>query len=413
MFGGVNGSVDFGVKTHQLVVGSAATTVSTYGQPITTDATARAVYQRIAKDSIVRIALQWNGGRPISSATGGARDVTADAWIAAIEQMGAKVMIVVGGSKGNNFTVADAVNLVRRYHPYAVVVGNEAGGDGMSIEDYTSNLFIPTATAIRAADPNVLIAGPGWAWYDGTALRYFISHVGSLLDILDYHDYGTGTNSPDDASLMAITSRYEADVNQAKAWLAAANLPNVQVQVGEFNLAWQFTDGRSDYLGGDGRFYSAFNTAWSASVIGHALSAGARVIAYSQQNGPLGLMIEPGNNDAGQLDGTPMPIYHAIAAFQGGGLHAGMGDSLVGTTLVGTNLECYAGITGTIVLINKTNTPQTVHLAIKGARDGVKTVWSTQPTRPMAYPQVGQSTQVGGQMNFTLAGYQVLTIAAK
>jgi hypothetical protein len=48
-------------------------------------------------------------------------------------------------------------------------------------------------------------------------------------------------------------------------------LANRQVSIGEYNWAWQYMDG---VAGGDQRFFQPTITVWSASLIGHALSAG-------------------------------------------------------------------------------------------------------------------------------------------
>jgi len=252
--------------------------------------------------------------------------------------------------------------------------------------------------------------GPAWSWYSSNDLQYFINQTKGFVDILDYHHYGTGTDAPDDAILMAQTPNWENEINQVRGWLNAAGMSQVQIQVGELNLAWRFADGRTDYLGGDGRFYSSFNVAWSASVIGHILTAGGRGIVYAQQNGPLGIMVEPGNKDAGQPDGTPMPIYHGIGAFQGEGLHSGFGNAMMAASSTNPAIEIYAGSSGNIVLVNKTAANATAVVDINGTTDGPKPVWVTQTTNAFANP-VLTSTQVsGGQATLVLQPYQVATV---
>jgi hypothetical protein len=408
-----NATADLTTKVVDLPSGAESTTISTYGSPVTTDAVARALYGRIVAGQIVRIPLQWNGGTPVSSAGGASHAILGDDWVKAITSMGGRVMIVLGGTTDNNFSASDAAAMVMRYHPYAIVLGNEPGNSGIDVATYTNNIYLPAARAVRAADANVLIAGPAWAWYDSSSLQFFIGHVGGLLDILDYHHYGTGTNAPGDATLMSQTPNWEGEVTQIHGWLAAAGMGRVQVQVGEYNLAWQFTDGRTDYLGGDGRFYNAFNTAWSASVIGHILRAGGRSIAYSQQNGPLGVMVEPGNKDAGHPDGTPMPIYHGIGAFQGEGLHTGFGDALMASSSTNSSLEVYAGSSGNIVLVNKSAASTTAVLDVRGSSDGTKTVWVTQTANPFAAPVQTTTQLIGGRATLVLQPYQVATLVTR
>ena len=89
----------------------------------------------------------------------------------AIKQMGAQLQIVLGGSNDNNFSASDAANLVKKYHPDSVVMGNEFDNGGMSLDSYINNVFKPAAQAVRQADPNVKIAGAAWASYKSNEIR--------------------------------------------------------------------------------------------------------------------------------------------------------------------------------------------------------------------------------------------------
>jgi hypothetical protein len=410
--GGVpNATADFTRTVADLPLGAISTTVSTYGSAITTDTLARNVYSGITNGEIIRIPLQWNNGNPISSAGGGPTNISGDAWVSAIKSIGAKLMIVIGGTNDNNFSPSDAANLVARYNPYAVVIGNEAGNSGTSIQSYTANEFLPAAKAIRAVNPNTLIAGPGWAWFDTSSLRYFVSQVKGYLDILDWHDYGCGNPpAPSDSALMTQSHEYQPDVAQARSWLNAAGMTNTQIEIGEYNLAWQFDDGATSLQGGDGRFYTDFNTAWSASVIGHALESGGRTLAYSEQNGPLGIMVEPGKFDDGQPDSTPMPIYHAIGAFQGEGLHRDFGNAIMASSSTNPLIDIFAGSSGNVVAVNEGTGTADVELQITGATDGTKTLWATNTGNPFAPPSSTTIQVVNGRASFNLQGYQVATL---
>ena len=104
---------------------------------------------------------------------------------------------------------------------------------------------------------------------------------------------------------MGYTPTYESQVKTVRGMLSNAGQNNVRIQIGELNLAWQYNDGYKG--GGETRFFTAYNTAWIASSIGHILIAGGRELVYSNQNGPLGFFVEPGNQDQGKPSGTPTP----------------------------------------------------------------------------------------------------------
>ena len=403
-------SADLSSTLRHLPARPISTTISTYGKPVTTDATARGVYARLTAGQIVRIPIQWNNGHPISSAGGGPRDISADAWIATILAMHAKPMIVIGGTSDNNFSASDAAAIVKRYKGklYGVVLGNEADNGGMEINDYIDHVYQPAAQAIRDADPTVKIAGPAQASFKTGDLQTFIRDCRGMYDIIDYHHYGAGTTSPDDATLMNIAGQYESEINQIRGWLNAAGQPGVQIQVGEFNLAWRYEDGAP---GGEGRFFTSFNTAWSATALGHILRGGGRGLAYAQQNGPLGIMVQPGDHDNGHPDGTPQPIYHGLGMFQGEGLFRPFGSAVMKSTS-DASVDCFASNNGNIVLVNKTKTDKRVTLSIKGGSDGRITFWASDTGNPYGRPTSSSTVVTGGRTSLTLKPYQVVTVLA-
>ena len=181
---------------------------------------------------------------------------------------------------------------------------------------------------------------------------------------------------------MARAAEYEDEIKQIRGWLADAGQPKVEIQVGEFNLAWRYEDGAA---GGESRFFTSFNTAWSASAIGHILKAGGRGIAYSQQNGPLGLMVEPHNHDRGRADATPQPIYHGLGMFQGEGLFRPFGSQVMKSTS-DPSVDCFAGGRGNVVLVNRTATGRRVERASGGERTAPRRRGPPTPSTRTARP---------------------------
>ena len=409
----VNVNVDLTAKVKDLPYSSLSSTVSTYGKPITTETVLRNNYAKIAKGSLIRIPFQWNNGNPCSSAGGGPKNISADDWVNAIKQMGASLQIVIGGTNDNNFSATDAANLVKKYHPDSIVMGNEFDNGGMSLSDYINKVFKPAAQAVRSADPNVKIAGAAWASYKSGEIKTFIDSCKGLFDIIDWHNYGTGQNAPGDDQLMGYTPTYESQVNSVRTMLTNAGQNNVVIQIGELNLAWQFNDG---YKGGsETRFFTAYNTAWIASSIGHILIAGGRELVYSNQNGPLGFFVEPGNQDQGKPSGTPTPAGYGMEMFTGDSSQADkfptFGNAIMKASSDNANaVEAYAGSGGNIVVINKSGGSQSAALTIKGASDGSKTTWSSDVGSPYSPPKQGSVNVSGGKATLNLQGYQVITL---
>lgn len=396
-------SVDFGTKVKALIPYPVSGCVSTYGSSVAKSQTQRDALGKL-KLGLYRIPIQWNGGNPISSAGGGPRDISADVFIDAVKAFGSEPMLVVGGSSDNNFTPADAANLVNRYKSKVrwYVLGNEPNNGGMSIETYCA-LFNKCADAMRAVDSGIHIGGPTWSYYDGGKLQTFVTQCGAKADIVDYHHYAMGSPpAKGDAEALGASGGWRYEVSSIYGMLAGKT--GKEVQVGEFNWAWQYNDGVS---GGDTRFFRPICTAWAASVVGHILAAGGRAMQYSDQNGPLGLTVEPGNtNPDGRPGNTPLPIYHGLGVFTGESLFPGVpftGGSLYSASSDDAGVEVYPVSPGNIIIINKNASTRSVTVTVKGA--SVAATWRTEPARPYDPPAKTAATT-----SLVMPGYQVAVL---
>lgn len=396
-------SADFTTKTKSLIPYPVSGCISTYGNSIAKSQAQRDALGKL-KLGLYRIPLQWNNGNPVSSAGGGPHDISADLFVNAVIAFGSEPMIVLGGTSDNNFTPTDAANMVTHYkgkvHYY--VLGNEPNNGGMSIETYCT-LFNKCADAMRAVDSSIHIGGPTWSYYDSGKMQTFINTCGTKADIVDFHHYAMGSPpAKSDADTLGATGDWGNEV--AAVYKMLAGKTGKEVQVGEFNWAWQYNDGVS---GGDKRFFTAMCTAWAASVVGHILTAGGRALQYSDQNGPLGLTAEPGGTNPDNRPGnTPLPIYHGLGAFTGESLFPGVpftGGTLYSATSDDSNVEAYAVSPGNIVVINKSSSTKNVTLSTKGAL--VAQVWQTDPSNPYNAP-----TSKGASSTLTLPGYAVATV---
>jgi len=145
--GTYNTAVDFTQVTTPLESMPFSSTISTYnayGTDITQDAAQRAALGNLHA-GYYRIPLQFNGGNVVSSAAGGPRGISGDAWISSIKDFGGTPEIVLGGSADDNFSAADAAGMVAHFNrpaggqanPVSVwVIGNEPDVQGMPISTY-------------------------------------------------------------------------------------------------------------------------------------------------------------------------------------------------------------------------------------------------------------------------------------
>ena len=417
-----NTAVDFTQTTMALENMPFSSTISTYnayGTDITQDTAQRAALGNL-RAGYYRIPMQWNGGNVISSAAGGPKGISGDAWISSIKQFGGTPEIVLGGSADDNFSPADAANMVAHFNkpgngqanPVNVwVIGNEPDVAGMPISTYCT-LFNSAVAAMKAVDPTIKVAGPAWSHFDPAVLSAFLQCAGNNVDILDFHDYGMGSNSVDTATALGSTGSWGDEVSQAYQ-LIRQYAPNrgIQVQVGEYNWSWTTGDGYNGYQGDD-RFYTAVNTVWGASVAGHIAAAGGRGDEYADLNGALGLTFE--NQDAAQHYGvtlnTPMPIYYGLEMFTGGNLFRGFGSSMVESSTQLNHVEIFAANNGNIVMINKDPVAaQTASVGLNGFSGGDADVWQTNASAPFSAPAHVATVNVTNSLSYTLPPYSVTT----
>lgn len=417
-----NTNVDFTKVTTVLANKPFSSTISTYGENgtgILNSAAQRSTLGNL-KAGYYRVPLQWNGGN-IQSSAGGHPAGSGDAWITSVTSMGAEPQIVIGGSQDNNFTPDDAANMVRHFNKSATpnrvatwIIGNEPGNGGMSIQTYC-DLFNASVIKMKAVDPTIKVAGPAWAYFDMNTIKTFLQCAGANVDVIDFHHYAMGGNFLSSATALAQTSDWEAEVRQVKQAIAQyvpSRADQIEVQVGEYNWAWQTADGYGGWQGDD-RFYQAVNTVWGASVAGHIAKAGGRGHQYADLNGALGLTFEKGDAASryGRPLNSPMPIYYGLEMFTGGNIFRGFGSSMVEASTTLPDVEIYASNNKNIVMINKSpTTVQAASLALNGFAGGSADVWQTNQAAPFDAPVRKTTIQnITTSLSYDLPPYSVTT----
>lgn len=409
--------VDFARVVQRTTPFSIGVGSSTYGaNPLSSGVQAAAEERLDAR--YVRLPVGYRDGRVTTSAAGGDTGLDMVALAAWYRSRGYRLIVVLGGRTNDvDIQPGDATRIIRALGTRNVVYStpNEPTLQGWTLERQVRAAEMITAEG-RAVAPGFTLWGPTWAHYSRADLRTFAQRMGpARLGGVDYHHYAMGTTSISTEASMRETPGYGREVQEVRSDLRALGLPE-RVSVDELNYSWRFRDGTAP-TGDNGRFFTAVNTVWTASALGHLASRGASGAVYATQNGPLGVTVEAGNHDRGRPAGSPMPAYWGIAAWTGAkafphlkdafyevGAHS---DPLVETFAVNNE----AGGRN-LVLINKGETADKAHtVTVKGLAPGTLDAYQSSRAAPYAAPRkVRAGTPFAGSVSLTLPAMTVTTV---
>lgn len=408
-------SVDFTQAIRTLGPANYGATVTGYGSGsyLTNDAVHRGHIDRLGVGTL-RFELAYRTPGDVNSGLKcGAEycddSVPADAWIAAIRQVGAEPLVILplDGRHSAEIDRTDAVNIYRHHAGLGApirrfILGNELNNPGnvkrMDAGEY-SRRFNMIADALLALDGGIRIGGPATAWYDAPYIETVVANAGARISFVDFHRYSQGgTTTYDDATLLGAAVRnFGSDVTALRAQLNRLRPGNqIEILIGEYNLDWD----------GDPRTLTHLNTLWGAGVVGTALAAGATPVQYGDKNGGLGLTSE--NGEGGFARNTPLPLYHGIGAFTGQGLFRGFGSTMVRATATNALLHVFASNNDkNVVLVNTATEPMNTSLAFTGLTSGAAEVWQSTNGAPQ---RTGTVSIAGGSASVTLAARSLTTL---
>ena len=323
---------------------------------------------------------------------------TGDQWVNAIKSVGATPVIIV------HYNVADAVNIVKHFnkdtHNYVQywIIGNEPDLKGMNVADY-SGCFNQEYDAMKAVDSTLKIGGGTTAWYDIPFLETFLQKSGSKVDFVDFHVYAQkGDVTGDTTRLFQEATVYSDDINNLRFLIkktVPARAAQIGIEVGEWELNW----------GGDTQNNVNFHAVWTASVMGHILSSGARSLFYADKGNALysgpQTFTDPYKHIVTIHTDDTNPAYHGIGMFTGEGLFRGFGDTLVNAPTTLQDVEVYASDNPkNIVLINKSSsTTETATINLNGVFFENVDVWRKDEATLFSNPPVKvQSTYIRGNL---------------
>ncbi|MEV0201648.1 PA14 domain-containing protein [Nonomuraea sp. NPDC050691] len=339
--------------------------------------------------------------------------VSGDAWINAIRDLGAEPVVIlqVDGRQSAEVNRDDAVALYRHFAATGkpiqrFIVGNELNcactpnKPEMTATEY-SRRFNLIADALRAENPALVIGGPATAWNDNDYIRTFLQGSGDRVSFVDYHDYGNGSEQITDETLLGDVIRaYETDIAGVRATVRSVLGRDLPIQIGEFNSDFDDPDGH--------RTLAHFNTLWGAAALGQILHAGASAYQYGDKNGRLGLTST--NGEGGIARSEPLPIYHGLGMYTGEGLFRPFGTTVVQAGANTAKLHVFASDHAkNVVLVNVGAEPLDTTLTLNGLASGTAAVW--QSTSDAWTPhRTGTATISGGKATVTLPAGSATTL---
>jgi hypothetical protein len=393
---------------------------STYGASPHNNPTQAAVEERLDA-RYMRIPVRWNGSSVVSSAGGGGyNDILG--LVNLYRGWGFRCLVVIAGRTNDfdGYVVGDATQIVNTLGTNMIdySVSNEPDNLGKNAAQILAQ-SIQIYDDIQVAAPGTKVWGPVLASYKRTQQADWAEDMGlSRFAGIDYHHYAMGGTSETTANALAATTSWGTEVTETKADLASLGLPQV-VNCDEINFSWRYADGTPP-SGNNDRFFTAINTVFLASALGHNLRAGGRIMPYALQNGPLGLITEPGHpvNPDGRPPSTPMPGYWGVAAWTGEQRFSHYDNAFYNVTMTNnpatTEVFAVNNEDGgyNLVLINKSETTaRPVQVNLSGVNAGTFDAYQTVPANP--YDQPAQTYTTGVYTNYvsmTLPAMTVTTI---
>lgn len=418
-------TVDLGRVVASTTPYSLGVGVSTYGANALDSRDQREAERRLDA-RYVRLPVGWRNGRVASSAAGGPTDLDVSALADLYRSWGYRVLAVIGGRTTDiDVLPGDAERII------------QALGDDMI--DYSSpnepdnapggslGTAIDVAGMIHAEGsrivPGLTVWGPVWTTYDRAPCRAFAAAMGSQrFGGVDYHHYAMGEESLPTRAALDLTPVWGDEVREVRSDLRSLGLPE-RVNVDEYNLSWRSGDGTPEADGGfvsrasdelvNGRFFTAVNTVFIASVAGHVMRAGGTAMPYATQNRALGVMVQneydgntahhPESGGVQQPDSSPMPAFWGMAAWTGAKIWPHMADEFFDVSgPADPTVEVFAVSNEAgghnVVAINKSETRSaSLDLEVQGAgQDRTFDLFQSDADAPYAAPRRLRSGRTTG-----------------
>lgn len=376
---------------------------------------------KIIRVGALQYALYHSANKSICTTPTSCDFTQMDADLKSVFDSGAQPLFVVAGYPGGGITQYDWTDyasfmktVVTRYN-VDLVLGHKVlywemwneptdEADGTIPDKATYANFVKTVGgAMKGIDSSIKLVACAAPWADlgsGGWVDYTAKNTNNLVDILSWHDYGSGTY--DDQARLVDTSRYTTEVADITtgSGLLSSDGKRYQAALTEYNMAWQsLSSGNNQY------YHSAYTAVYDASTIIEGLSSGATIFtnyaAMETGTNNLGLLANSGSY-------TPYAPYYTFYEF--GNF---MQSYLLATSSTASNLQYVASISSdgqkvTVIAVNQNMTAsQTITLALNGASTGSYTSYTLDDS---TLPTSGTSGSLQqGQLTATLPALSVVS----
>jgi hypothetical protein len=277
---------------------------------------------------------------------------------------------------------------------WAFEIGNEPnhyGNDKETVAQYDSTFFNPWVSAIKAAVPGAVFAGPGPGHDDDFAVSFASAEGSKIMALTDHYYFGDAeptTGSPPAASglLTAVT-----DIASAKAMHAA--------QISNGISQWRMTEANTYYMGGlagaSNAFYAAlwvldFLNDMAANGASGANIHGGTSAQFGLNNGNSATLIYSPIDFNTPPQTTPFgvrPLYYGMYLFT----LAGTGPLHAASISGGTNITAY-GIGKNVIIVNKTSSALAATVTLPTAPNGAQQILLTAPELSSTSATIGGAT---------------------
>lgn len=172
--------------------------------------------------------------------------------------------------------IVQYINVTMNRHVKYWIIANEPDlGYSYSSAAQIAAYFRPFASAMKAADPSILIVGPELAWFNQTIMNGLTAPNGvdditgmdaaghTYCDIISFHTYPFNGSQTRDNLITGLTAPYKfkANLEYLNTRLAAANAAHgrtgankMKIAVTEANVSWQNNTGENLYGNGTNSF---------------------------------------------------------------------------------------------------------------------------------------------------------------
>ena len=277
---------------------------------------------------------------------------------------------------------------------WAFEIGNEPNhydADKETVAQYDSTFFAPFVTAIKAAVPNAVFAGPGPGHDDAFAVSFASAEGSKIIALTDHYYFGDAEPStgspPAPSGLLTATT----DVTSAQLMRSAQTANGIS--------QWRMTEANTYYMGGlagaSNAFYAAlwvldFLNDMAANGGSGANIHGGTSAQFGLNNGnPATLIYSP--IDFGTPPGTTpvgvRPLYYGMYLFT----LAGSGPLHAASVSGGGNVTAYA-IGSNVIVVNKTASALAATVTLPSAVSSASQIVLTAPELSSLTATIGGAT---------------------